>query len=90
VWASATDCLGKEHSDKGFGVAETPRGRAPGNWRKGLETWVVVAGEPGGSFEMGHQVLLGTGDFKDRGDTLLPVSVKREPLQSFEHKNNMT
>jgi len=51
---------------------------------------VVVAGEPGGSFEMGHQVLLGMGDFKDRGDTLLPVSVKREPLQSFEHKNNMT
>ena len=55
MWASATDCLGKEHSDKGFGVAETPRGRVPGNWRKGLETWVAVAGEPGGSFEMGHK-----------------------------------
>ena len=89
MWASATDCLGKEHSDKGFGVAETPRGRVPGNWRKGLETWVAVAGEPGGSFEMGHQVLLGTGGFKDRGETLLPVSVKREPLQSFEQKNNI-
>lgn len=90
MWASATDCLGKEHSDKGFGVAETPRGRVSGNQSKGLETWVAVAGKWVGSFEMGHQVLLGTGGFKNRGETLLPVSVKREPLQSFEQKNNMT
>ena len=90
MWASAADCLGKEHSDKGFGVVGTPRGRVPGNWRKGLQTWVAAAGEPGGSFEIGHQVLLGTWGFKDRGETLLPVSVKREPLWSFEQKNNMT
>ena len=53
---------------------------------------MAAAGEPGGgeSVEMGHQVLLGTWGFKDRGETLLPVSVKREPLQSFEQKNNMT
>ena len=51
---------------------------------------MAVAGKWVGSFEMGHQVLLGTGGFKNRGETLLPVSVKREPLQSFEQKNNMT
>lgn len=78
MWASATDCLGKEHSDRGFGDAETPRGRVPGDWRKGLETWVAAAGEPGveGSFEMGHQVLLGTWGFKDRGETASSLSEK--------------